>query len=62
MYNFTFHVPTKIHFGKGQITPLSELKESGTKVLLVYGGGSIKKSGLYDEAMKILSEAGLTVF
>ena len=62
MYNFTYHVPTKIHFGKGQISHLSELKESGTKVLLVYGGGSIKESGLYDEAMKILDESGLTVF
>ena len=62
MYNFTFHVPTKIHFGKGQISHLSELAESGTKVLMVYGGGSIKRAGIYDEAMKILTEAGLTVY
>ena len=39
MYNFTLYMPTRIHFGKGQISHLSELRESGTKVLLVYGGG-----------------------
>ncbi len=62
MVNFEFHVPTKICFGKGQISHLAELKESGSKVLLVYGGGSIKRSGLYDTAMGILKEAGLSVF
>lgn len=61
MYNFTFYVPTRIHFGKGQISHLSELKESGNKVLLVYGGGSIKRNGIYDKAMSILKEAGLSV-
>lgn len=62
MYNFTFNIPTKIHFGKDTISSLSELKAYGSKVLLVYGGGSIKKNGLYDTAMKILKDAGLTVF
>lgn len=62
MYNFTFNIPTKIHFGKDTISNLSELKAYGSKVLLVYGGGSIKKNGLYDTAMKILKDAGLTVF
>lgn len=61
MYNFTFHAPTVIHFGEGQISHLSELKESGSKVLLVYGGGSIKRNGIYDKAMEILKEAGLSV-
>ena len=40
MKNFTYYVPTKIHFGKGMISHLSELAESGSRVLLVYGGGS----------------------
>ena len=40
MNNFTYSIPTKIHFGKGQISHLSELSESGNKVLLCYGGGS----------------------
>ena len=62
MYNFTFNIPTKIHFGKDTISSLSELKAYGSKVLLVYGGGSIKKNGLYDTAMKILKDAGLTMF
>ena len=61
MNNFTYSIPTKIHFAKGQITHLSELRESGEKVLLVYGGGSIKKAGIYDTAMKILKDAGLCV-
>ena len=62
MYNFTYSVPTRIHFGKGQISHLNELRESGEKVLLCYGGGSIKKNGIYDDAMKIMKDAGLTVF
>ena len=61
MNNFTYSIPTVIHFGKGQISHLSELKKNGDKVLLVYGGGSIKRSGLYDEAMKILTDSGLSV-
>lgn len=61
MNNFTHSIPTVIHFGRGQISRLSELKRSGDKVLLVYGGGSIKRSGLYDEAVKILTDAGLSI-
>lgn len=61
MYNFTYSVPTTIHFGKGQIKHLSELRNSGTRALLVYGGGSIKRNGIYDEAMRILSDAGVAV-
>ncbi len=62
MYNFTFHVPTTIHFGKGQISHLSELAGYGKKVLLCYGGGSIKRNGIYDEATKILKDAGIEIF
>ena len=61
MNNFTYSIPTKVHFGKGQIAHLDELKDSGNKVLLVYGGGSIKCAGIYDRALEILQEAGLTV-
>ena len=46
MYNFTFNIPTKIHFGKDTISNLSELKAYGSKVLLVYGGGSKEKRSL----------------
>ena len=62
MYNFTFHVPTRIHFGEGQISHLTELAESGKKVLMVYGGGSIKRAGIYDKAVELLTGAGLEVF
>ena len=62
MYNFNLQIPTNIHFGKGTISYLTELKEYGKKVLLVYGGGSIKKNGIYDTAMKYLQESELTVF
>ena len=62
MYNFTFHVPTKIYFGKGQIKHLPDIAKSGPKVLMVYGGGSIKRSGIYDQAMELLAGAGVEVF
>ena len=56
MNNFTFNIPTDIRFGKDQIECLpEELAKYGKKVLLVYGGGSIKKSGLYDTVTKLLS-------
>ena len=61
MYNFTFHVPTTIHFGKGQISHLAELAQYGKKALLCYGGGSIKRNGIYDEALRILGQAGVEV-
>lgn len=61
MKNFTYYVPTKIHFGKGMISYLNELAESGNRVLMVYGGGSIKRMGIYETAMQILTEAGLAV-
>ncbi|MGN0395884.1 MAG: iron-containing alcohol dehydrogenase [Coprococcus sp.] len=57
MNNFTFHVPTDIRFGKGQIECLpQELSQYGKNILLVYGGGSIKKTGLYDKVMNLLSD------
>ncbi|MGN0578043.1 MAG: iron-containing alcohol dehydrogenase [Ruminiclostridium sp.] len=61
MYNFTLQIPTTIHFGKGAISYLDELKNYGSKALLVYGGGSIKKNGIYDTALKILKNAGVAV-
>lgn len=57
MENFIFEVPTKVYFGKDQIEHLPEaLKAYGTKVLLVYGGGSIKKNGLYDKIYQVLKD------
>lgn len=57
MFNFNYSIPTKIFFGKGKIVKLGAgLKEYGSKVLLVYGGGSIKKNGLYEQVIGILKE------
>ena len=62
MLNYTHNIPTKVYFGKGAISHLKEsLLPFGKNVLLAYGGGSIKKIGLYDEVMKILNEGGFNV-
>lgn len=61
MLNFDYSIPTAIHFGKGQIACLPEVTRYGKQVLLVYGGGSIKKNGLYDEIQGLLQRAGATV-
>ncbi len=63
MYNFTFQNITKIYFGENRLGHLGEeLKKYGTRVLMTYGGGSIKKIGLYDKVIEELQKAGLTVF
>lgn len=46
MNNFIYDIPTKVYFGQGQIVHLPELIQTcGSRVLLVYGGGSVKKTG-----------------
>ncbi len=63
MLNFIYHIPTKIFFGKGQIKHLGEeVKRYGTRVLLVYGRGSIKRMGLYDNIMKELKVSKVKIF
>lgn len=55
--NFSYHNPTKLYFGEDSLSFLKdELKNYGQNILLVYGGGSIKKNGLYDEIIAILKE------
>lgn len=62
MDNFTFHNPTKLIFGKDQLEALKkEVPAYGKKVLLVYGGGSIKRTGLYDKVINALKEIGAEV-
>lgn len=57
MENFVFCTPTKVYFGKGQIENLTKAVGGfGKKVLLVYGGGSIKKIGLYDKVKGLLKD------
>ncbi|URM33706.1 iron-containing alcohol dehydrogenase [Cytobacillus firmus] len=63
MQNFTFYNPTKLIFGKDQLSQLqTEIPQYGKKVLVVYGGGSIKRNGLYDKVMAELNEIGAEVF
>ncbi len=63
MENFNFHVTTDIRFGKDRLAELPEvMNQFGKKVLLVYGGGSIKKMGLYDKVMEQLKANGNQVF
>jgi len=52
--NFTYQNPVKIVFGKGTIAKLPDLIPGGTKVLIAYGGGSIKKNGVYDQVVAAL--------
>lgn len=60
--NFTYCNPTKLYFGENSLSNLStELKKYGQNVVLIYGGGSIKKNGIYDEVMAILEEEGKNV-
>ncbi|HZG72934.1 MAG TPA: iron-containing alcohol dehydrogenase [Chondromyces sp.] len=62
MDRFTFYNPTKWIFGKNAIEQLNEeVAAVGKKVLLVYGGGSIKRSGLYDQVTSILRDMGAEV-
>lgn len=60
--NFQFHNPTRLHFGENALDFLAdELKNYGPTVQLSYGGGSIRKNGIYDQVMAILKAAGKTV-
>lgn len=54
MNNFIFQNPTKLVFGKGEIARLPKLIEKGRKILMTYGGGSIKKNGVYNQVMTAL--------
>ena len=63
MEKFTFTYPTKVYFGEGAAAEAlkQELPKVGKTVMLAYGGGSLKKSGVYDELKKLLAEAGKEV-
>ena len=57
MQNFEYWTPTRIIFGQGVVDKLPEtMKRFGKKVLLAYGGGSIKKNGLYDKVKSLLAD------
>ena len=61
--NFTYCNPTKLYFGKEALEGLNEeLPKYGKNILLIYGGGSIKKNGIYEKVIAILEKNGKTVF
>lgn len=61
MENFIYSIPTKIYFGKGQVQHIGEIiTKYGKNVLLVYGGGSIKRNGIYDDVVSIFKKEGIT--
>lgn len=63
MNDFIFHNPDKVYFGRNQLDHLSEeVLKIGKKALLVYGGGSIKKNGLYDNIITIAKYNGIELF
>lgn len=63
MNSFVYDLPVKVYFGKDQLGHLGEeLAMCGKRVLLAYGGGSIKQTGLYDKVMAEIRKAGLEVF
>lgn len=63
MNEFVFSYPTKVYFGKGAAAKAlrAELGQAGNTVMLAYGGGSVKKNGIYDEIAGILQEMGKTI-
>ena len=63
MNNFIYDISTKVYFGENQLSNLGpELSRFGKRVLLTYGGGSIKKTGLYDKVVAEIKAAGLELF
>lgn len=63
MENFIAYNPTKLHFGKGVMNNLgAAIEEFGKRVLLVYGGGSIKRNRIYDKTIEQLNSIGAEIF
>ena len=62
MLNFDFYNPTRILFGEGQVASLSTLVPAGARVMMLYGGGSIRQNGVYDEVMAALAGHSVTEF
>jgi len=62
MQNFTFNNHTQIVFGKGSIAELTKLVQSDDKIFMTYGGGSIRKNGVYKQVMMALEECQVVEF
>jgi NADP-dependent alcohol dehydrogenase len=62
MLNFTYHNPVNIVFGKGAIAELPKLVPAGAKVLMTYGGGSIKRNGVYEQVLRAMRGRSMIEF
>jgi NADP-dependent alcohol dehydrogenase len=62
MNNFNLHLPTQLYFGKDQHKELSNLIPAGSKVLMLYGGGSIKRNGIYEKVIGELANFEVVEF
>lgn len=63
MNSFVYDIPVKVYFGENQLQHLGEeVRKFGRRVLLTYGGGSIKRMGLYDKVIAELARTGMEVF
>jgi NADP-dependent alcohol dehydrogenase len=62
MENFTYHNPTRIHFGRGQIARIAGEFPQGARVLLIAGGGSIKQNGVYAQVLEALRACTVVEF
>lgn len=62
MFNFMFKNPTKLIFGKGTIASLSTEIPAGKRVMMTYGGGSIKSNGVYDQVKAALHDYSVIEF
>ena len=64
MQNFIYHMPVKVYFEEGGVKKYlsKEMEKYGKNIMIVYGGGSVKRNGILDEVRKTLEECGKTVF
>lgn len=62
MRNFDYYNPVKILFGKGKIAEIAKWIPKGMKVMMTYGGGSIKKNGVYEQVMDALQGFDIVEF
>ncbi|MEA1936330.1 MAG: iron-containing alcohol dehydrogenase, partial [Thermodesulfobacteriota bacterium] len=62
MLNFVYHNPVKIVFGRGTIAKLANLVKMDQKIMMTYGGGSIRQNGVYDQVMDALKGYSVVEF
>ena len=62
MFNFVFQNTTKLVFGRGQIAQLQTLIEKNKKVLVTFGGGSVKRNGVYEQVREALKDHNTVEF